>query len=110
MPPTIIEIVEMVARKEISEESGIAVLRTLLDEGGTPKEIVASKGLLMVEDNFIETAAKEAVAESPDAVADYKAGTEKALNFIVGKVMQKAKGKADARLAREMVLKELEKL
>ena len=108
--PAIIEIVEMVARKEISEESGIAVLRTLLDEGGTPKEIVASKGLLMVEDNFIETAAKEAVAESPDAVADYKAGTEKALNFIVGKVMQKAKGKADARLAREMVLKELEKM
>ncbi|WNY29343.1 Aspartyl/glutamyl-tRNA(Asn/Gln) amidotransferase subunit B [Methanimicrococcus stummii] len=106
----IITVVKMVSNKEISEESGVTVIRTLLDEGTTPADIVKAKGLGMVADDFIATAAKEAIAESPDAVADYKAGTEKALNFIVGKVMQKAKGKADARLAREMVLKELEKL
>ena len=106
----ILAVIGMVSKKEISEESGVLVIRTLLDEGGKPADIVKAKGLTMVEDDFIATAAKEAVAESPEAVADYKAGTEKALNFIVGKVMQKAKGKADARLAREMVLKELEKL
>ncbi|WNY23997.1 Aspartyl/glutamyl-tRNA(Asn/Gln) amidotransferase subunit B [Methanimicrococcus hongohii] len=106
----ILAVIEMVSKKEISEESGVIVIRTLLDEGGKPADIVKAKGLAMVADDFIATAAKEAIAESPDAVADYKAGTEKALNFIVGKVMQKAKGKADARLAREMVLKELEKM
>ncbi|MDL2260838.1 Asp-tRNA(Asn)/Glu-tRNA(Gln) amidotransferase subunit GatB [Methanimicrococcus sp. OttesenSCG-928-J09] len=106
----VVTVIEMVTKKEISEESGVTVIRTLLDDGGKPSDIVKAKGLAMVADDFIETAAKEAIAESPDAVADYKAGTEKALNFIVGKVMQKAKGKADARLAREMVLQELEKL
>lgn len=106
----VVTVIEMVTKKEISEESGVTVIRTLLDDGGKPADIVKAKGLAMVADDFIATAAKEAIAESPDAVADYKAGTEKALNFIVGKVMQKAKGKADARLAREMVLKELDKL
>ncbi|MCL2863580.1 MAG: Asp-tRNA(Asn)/Glu-tRNA(Gln) amidotransferase subunit GatB [Methanimicrococcus sp.] len=104
----VITVVDMVSRKEISEESGIIVIRTLLDDGGKPLDIVKDKGLAMVGGDAITTAVKEAVAESPEAVADYKAGTEKALNFIVGKVMQKAKGKTDARLAREMVLKELE--
>ncbi|MDR2944276.1 MAG: Asp-tRNA(Asn)/Glu-tRNA(Gln) amidotransferase subunit GatB [Methanosarcinales archaeon] len=106
----IVSIILMVSKKEISEEGGIAVIRTLLDEGGKPADIVKAKGLAMAADDFIAAAAKEAVAESPDAVADYKGGAENALNFIVGKVMQKAKGKADARLAREMVLKELEKM
>ena len=98
----------MVSQKEVSEESGVFIIRTLLDDGGKPADIVKEKGLAMVGDDFIAAAAKEAIAENPDAVSDYKAGTEKALNFIVGKVMQKTKGKADARLAREMVLKELE--
>jgi aspartyl/glutamyl-tRNA(Asn/Gln) amidotransferase, B subunit len=106
----IIETIDLVSGKKISEESGVTVIRTLLDDGGKPQDIVKAKGLSMVGDDLIEKAAREAIAESPDAVADYKAGTEKALNFIVGKVMQKAKGKADARVAREMVLKELEKM
>lgn len=106
----IADVIDKVSKKEISEESGVTVIRTLLDEGGKAADIVKAKGLSMVGEDFIATAAKEAIAESPEAVADYRAGTEKALNFIVGKVMQKAKGKADARLAREMVLKELEKM
>lgn len=104
----IVSVILMVSQKEISEESGVFIIRTLLDDGGKPADIVKEKGLAMVGDDFIAAAAKEAIAENPDAVSDYKAGTEKALNFIVGKVMQKTKGKADARLAREMVLKELE--
>jgi len=106
----VIAVIDLISKKEISEESGVIVIRALLDEGGKPADIVKSKGLSMVGDDVIAIAAKEAISENPEAVADYKAGTEKALNFIVGKVMQKAKGKADARLAREMVLKELEKM
>jgi len=44
----------------------------------------------------VQKAVREAVAESAAAVADYRAGSERALNFIVGQVMKKTKGKADA--------------
>lgn len=37
----------------------------------------------------------EAIAENAPVVADYKAGSERALNFIVGQVMKKIRGKAD---------------
>ncbi|MDK2912086.1 MAG: aspartyl-tRNA(Asn)/glutamyl-tRNA(Gln) amidotransferase subunit, partial [Methanolobus sp.] len=94
---------------KITEQSGVQIIRTVLDEGGRPQDIVVSKGLLKVEDDIVAKAVEEAVAESPEAVADYLAGKEKSLNFIVGKVMQKTKGRADARETRERVLARINK-
>lgn len=65
------------------------------------------KGLLKVEGDIVSTAAEEAIRENPQAVADFKAGKEKALNSLVGAVMKKTKGRADARAARQMLLKKL---
>lgn len=105
----LIRIVELFSQKKINDVGGVEIIRTLLDEGGTPDEIVVLKNLSMAQDDETERAAIEAVTENQEAVADYKNGTEKALNFLVGKVMQKTKGKADAKTARDMVLKVLEK-
>ncbi len=56
---------------------------------------------------MVETAALEAIKENPQAVADYKAGKEKALNSLVGAVMKKTKGGADARVVREVLMGKL---
>ncbi len=100
----IIEIIELVIGNKITEQSGVEIIRAILDEGGKPQDIVQAKGLLKVEDDIVANAVGEAVTENPEAVADYLAGKEKSLNFIVGKVMQKTRGRADAKEAREMVL------
>lgn len=100
----IIEIIELVIGNKITEQSGVEIIRAILDEGGKPQDIVQAKGLLKVEDDIVANAVGEAVTENPEAVADYLAGKEKSLNFIVGKVMQKTRGRADAREAREKVL------
>ncbi|MDW7731555.1 MAG: Asp-tRNA(Asn)/Glu-tRNA(Gln) amidotransferase subunit GatB [Methanolobus sp.] len=102
-----IYIIDSVNRGEISDKSGVEVIRTMLDEGGAAHEIIEAKGLLKVEDDIVAKAVEEAVAENPEAVADYLAGKEKSLNFIVGKVMQKTKGRADAREARERLMEKL---
>jgi aspartyl-tRNA(Asn)/glutamyl-tRNA(Gln) amidotransferase subunit B len=62
-----------------------------------------------VEGDIVTTAAEEAIKENPQAVADYRAGKEKALNSLVGAVMKKTKGRADARTARELLLGKLGK-
>ncbi len=49
----------------------------------------------------------EAIKENPATVADYKAGKEKALNSLVGAVMKKTKGGADARKVREVLMGKL---
>ncbi len=103
----ILSIIELLAGKKITEDGAVDIIRTLLDKGGSPEEIVKEKGLIIVEGDIVETAALEAINENPQAVADYKAGKEKALNSLVGTVMKKTKGRADARAAREVLLGKL---
>ena len=64
-------------------------------------------GSLQAKDDAVRQ--REAVAESAAAVADYRAGSERALNFIVGQVMKKTRGKADAGEVHRLVKAEVEK-
>jgi aspartyl-tRNA(Asn)/glutamyl-tRNA(Gln) amidotransferase subunit B len=102
-----LSVIDLLVNKKITEDGAVDIIRTLLDKGGSPFEIVKEKGLMKVEGDIVSTAAEEAITENPQAVADYKAGKEKALNSLVGAVMKKTKGRADARTAREMLLEKL---
>ncbi len=102
-----LSIIELLAGKKITEDGAVDIIRTILDKGGAPEDIVKEKGLLKVEGDIVEKAALEAIKENPQAVADYRAGKEKALNSLVGAVMKKTKGRADARAARELLLRKL---
>ncbi|QLC49135.1 Asp-tRNA(Asn)/Glu-tRNA(Gln) amidotransferase subunit GatB [Methanolobus zinderi] len=103
----IVEIIQLVTENKITEQSGVEIIRTILDHGGKPQDIVKEKGLLKVEDDIVAKAVEEAISENPEAVEDYLGGKEKSLNFIVGKVMQKTKGRADAREAREQLIEKI---
>ncbi len=48
------------------------------------------------------------VTANASAVADYKAGKEAALKFLVGQVMRVTKGRANPKLVNELVKKKLE--
>jgi len=105
-----LSVIDLLMNKKITEDGAVDIIRTLLDKGGSPDEIVKEKGLLKVEGDIVSTAAEEAIKENPQAVADYRAGKEKALNSLVGAVMKKTKGRADARAARDMLLDRLDNL
>ena len=105
-----VEIVQMLETGKISDDGAVQIIRTLLDKKGeTPGKIVLALGLGKAEDNVVQKAVREAVTESTAAVADYKAGSERALNFIVGLVMKKTRGKADAGEVHRLVKVEVEK-
>ncbi len=105
-----IEIVDMLSSRTITEDGAVEIIRTLLDIGGSPQEIIKTRGLGKAEDDAVQKAVREAVAENAAAVADYKAGSERALNFIVGQVMKKTRGKADPGEVHRLVKAEVEKL
>ncbi|UZE91727.1 MAG: Asp-tRNA(Asn)/Glu-tRNA(Gln) amidotransferase subunit GatB [Methanosarcinales archaeon] len=94
-PEHAIQILRMLEKKDITEKGAVQVIRTLLDEGGTPAEIVKQKGLIKVGTDVIARAVEEAIKENPTAVQDYHAGRNEALHFLVGQVMKKTSGKAD---------------
>ena len=109
-PEHMVDIVQMLEKSEITEDGAVEIIRTILDKkGGSPEEIVQSMGLGKAEDDAVQKAVREAVAESPAAVADYNAGSERALNFIVGLVMKKTRGKASPGEVHDLVKEEVEK-
>ena len=109
-PEHMVDIVQMLEQKKITEDGAVEIIRSILDKkGGSPEEIVRSMGLGKAEDGAVQKAVREAVAESPAAVADYKAGSERALNFIVGLVMKKTRGKASPGEVHDLVKAEVEK-
>jgi aspartyl-tRNA(Asn)/glutamyl-tRNA(Gln) amidotransferase subunit B len=47
------------------------------------------------------------LAANPQSVADYKAGKEKAIGFLVGQVMKQSKGRANPELANRLLKERL---
>lgn len=110
LPPAgLAEIIAMVRGAKISARSGRALLAELLFAGGDPAALVSERGLEVVADPAaLEALADEALRENPKAVASYAAGDGKSLNFLMGQVMQKSRGKADPARARETLRRKLE--
>ena len=46
---------------------------------------------------------------NPQSIADYKAGKDRALGFLVGQAMKETKGKANPQMLNKMFLEELNK-
>jgi aspartyl-tRNA(Asn)/glutamyl-tRNA(Gln) amidotransferase subunit B len=105
-----VEIVNMLDCSQITEDVAVEVIRTILDKGGDPGGIVKARGLGKAGDEAVLEAVKEAVAECSAAVADYKAGSPRALNYIVGQVMKKTRGRADPGEVHRLVLQEVERI
>ncbi len=69
--------------------------------------IIEEKGLQVVNDTgLLDAAIATALAESPKAVEDFKAGKQQALGAVLGKIMKLVKG-ADAKVVRERLIQKL---
>ncbi len=102
-----VQLVKLLAGDKITEQSGVEVIRMILDEGGTPDEVVAAKGLLKAGSDLVTAAVEEVISENPDAVEDYQNGKHEAVNFLMGQVMKKTKGRADAKEVRKMIIQRI---
>jgi len=103
-----VDILDMIEKGKITEKGAVEVIRTILDTGGDPVAVVAAKGLAKAEDDAVMEAVRAAVEECGQAVEDYRAGNEKAVNFIVGMVMKKTRGRADPGEANRLVKEALD--
>ncbi len=99
----IVQLVTMVMENKITDRSAVEVIRTLLDSGGNCMEIVEKKGLVKVEDNVVEQAVDDVLGENKNAINDYLNGKEQSLNFLVGQVMKKTRGRADPMIVRDII-------
>ncbi|MFQ5815889.1 MAG: Asp-tRNA(Asn)/Glu-tRNA(Gln) amidotransferase subunit GatB [Candidatus Hydrothermarchaeaceae archaeon] len=105
----VIEILKLREAGEITATGAELTLRGIVEEGKRAAHIIEEKELKRItKEEVIERAVKEAISESRQAVDDYLGGKGEALDFIMGKVMEKTHGKADPRTILDMLRKSLE--
>lgn len=105
-----VELLGLIKSDEITPKTGKKVLEIMVAKPRSPRKIVEELGLIRISSSeVVENAVEEAVAENQKAVQDYLAGKAEALNFVVGAVMKKTKGRADAKTILEMVKKKIKK-
>ena len=100
----------LIDKGTISSAIGKKVLEELFENPKDPEEIIEEKGWIQISD---EGAIKEIVAKileaNPVSIADFKAGKDRALGFLVGQAMKETKGKANPQMLNKMFLEELNK-
>ena len=107
-------LVSLIEKGTISSAIGKKVVEELFtlkkEEMKDPEVIIKEKGWIQISD---EGAIKEVVLkileENPQSVADYKAGKDRALKFLLGQAMKETKGKANPQLLNKMFIEELNK-
>ncbi len=92
----LIGLFRLLQEKKITDATGQKIMDLLVENPFDVKKYVEEQNLYAVSNiNELEKFCREAILENPDAVADYKSGKEESLNFLVGNVMRKTRGKAD---------------
>lgn len=95
-PGHLAELVDLLENGRINSTTSKKILGEMLNEDRSPLEIVKEKDLEQINDeNRLMPIIEEAIGESERAVSEYKAGKEKALQALVGKIMAKTRGKAN---------------
>ena len=104
------KLVILIDKGTISSSIGKKVLVELFENPRDPEDIIKEKGWIQISD---EGAIKEVVMKileaNPQSIADYKAGKDKALGFLVGQAMKETTGKANPQMLNKMFLEELKK-
>ena len=104
------KLVILIDKGTISSSIGKKVLEELFENPRDPEEIIKEKGWIQISD---EGAIKEVVNKileaNPQSIADFKAGKDRALGFLVGQAMKETKGKANPQMLNKMFLEELNK-
>lgn len=107
-PESLAEMVNLIEDKTISSKIAKDILPDLLSKGGSPKELVESKGLIQISDpSALEAIIDEAIAAHPKELEQYRNGKTKLQGFFVGQVMKKTSGRADPKLTNQLLGKKL---
>ena len=104
-PEDVAEIVALVNKGELTDKLARQVVEGVVAGEGTPAEVVAKRGIKVVNDDGALMAAIEKVClEQPDTAQKVRDGHIPAAGALIGAVMKETKGQADAARVRELLL------
>jgi aspartyl-tRNA(Asn)/glutamyl-tRNA(Gln) amidotransferase subunit B len=109
LPHQLAELVNLIEAGTISGKIAKEILPDLLEKGGSAKAIVEAKGLGMISDPAaITLVVEDLLAAHPAEVEAFRAGKTKLQGFFVGQLMKQTGGRADPKLANQILSQKLQ--
>lgn len=107
-PAQLVELIALVDKRTINNNTAKKVLDKMYSEGGDPAAIVQAEGLAQESDEGVLLEAIQTVlADNPGEVERYLAGEEKVVKFLMGQVMRAMRGKANAQIVQRLLTEAL---
>ncbi len=95
-PEHLVELLDLVDGGQLSGTTAKTVLEETFQSGQAPALIVSQKGLAQIsQSSELEGVVEQVIADSPQAVADYRSGKDTAIKFLVGQVMKQTRGRGN---------------
>ena len=106
-PKSLARIIELADEGAINSNVAKEIFEKIFDEDIDPDKYIEENGLKQVNDEgALKATVEKVIADNPQSVADYRAGKEKAIGFLVGQTMKAMQGKANPGMVNKL-LKEL---
>jgi len=108
-PDKLVNLTVLNSQGVVNTATAKSVLEEMFKTGKGANEIITEQGLRQISDTKdIEEVVSQVIAANPKPVADFKAGKEQALKFLVGQVMKETSGRANPKLVNEQLKRRLE--
>ncbi len=99
-----VELLLLIDKGSITERLGKEIIKEFVSTGKPPSKIVEEKRLKQITDKeLIEKIVDEVLDENKKAFEDYKGGEKKALNFLIGKVLEKSNKRIDPKIIKKII-------
>ncbi|MCY4652487.1 MAG: Asp-tRNA(Asn)/Glu-tRNA(Gln) amidotransferase subunit GatB [Dehalococcoidia bacterium] len=108
-PGQLAELQALVDDGTLSSTMAKTVFEKMFESGDSPREIAQAEGLSQISDaDAVLAAVRQAISDNPGPVREYLDGKQQVMGFIIGQVMKATRGKANPRVASQLVRENLE--
>jgi aspartyl-tRNA(Asn)/glutamyl-tRNA(Gln) amidotransferase subunit B len=107
-PEQLAALARLVDEGKVTSNVGKDVFERMVATGKSAGDIIEASGLAQIsgEDELVG-AVRAAITANPKAVADFHAGKDSAIKYLVGQVMRETRGRANAGVVTTLLEKEL---
>ena len=108
-PNMLFDLIDLIKNNTISSKQGKQVFYKVLEEHKDPKTIVKDEGMMQItDDSAIESIVNEVISENPDQAKAYDPENPRLLDYFIGQIMKKTRGKANPSIAAKLMKEKLD--
>ena len=107
--PRFLELISLMENNTLTSKNLKEIIDIILESTKSIKEIMKDENIENItDDSAIREVIKEIISNNKESVEDYKNGHDRAIKYLMGQVMKETKGKANPKMAMDILIEELQ--